>query len=101
MNKITDIPKKFTIANNVITVELVDELEGGEYGLYKDSTNTIKVARTVDGDALNDEQILNTFIHELIHVFQFYFDNNFDEAQAQCFANFIREFEKSKTYGTN
>lgn len=31
-----------------------------------------------------------------IHAFQFYYDNKFDEAQAQVFANFMCEFIETK-----
>ena len=39
-----------------------------------------------------DEQLRNTFYHELFHVFQFYYNNEFNEIQAQVYANFMCEF---------
>ena len=42
------------------------------------------------------EQIKNTFWHELFHAFNYYWDNDEDEALAQVFANFMREFEITK-----
>ena len=58
-------------------------------------------AKTVDVDdigkvELTEQQILNTFMHELMHVWQFYFNNHYDEAQAQVFANFMCEYIKTK-----
>ena len=59
-----------------------DSLPNNDYGYFCDATNTIKLARTVnsehDGEViLSDEQVRNTFYHELFHVFQFYFNNEF------------------------
>lgn len=45
---------------------------------------------------LTSEQIKNTFWHELFHAFNFYWNNETDEALAQTFANFMREFELTK-----
>lgn len=90
------LPKKFKIANQEIKVEICDSLPNGDYGLWDDPTNTIKVARYIDDIELSKEQIYNSFYHELVHAFQFYFDNKYDEAQAQCYANFIREYLTTK-----
>lgn len=95
------IPEKFECAGFVINVKLVDKLHNNEYGLYCDATNTISIAKTVDVDdigkvELTEQQILNTFMHELVHVWQFYFNNRYDEAQAQVFANFMCEYIKTK-----
>jgi hypothetical protein len=95
------IPEKFECAGFVINVKIVDKLHNNEYGLYCDATNTISIAKTVDvadiGKVeLTEQQMLNTFMHELVHVWQFYFNNTYDEAQAQVFANFMCEYIKTK-----
>lgn len=95
------IPNKFKIANQEITVVIEDYLPDNNYGYFCDATNTIKLARTIntkhDGDVtLSDEQIRNSFYHELIHVFQFYLNNEYDETEAQVFANFLCEFTETK-----
>ena len=41
---------------------------------------------------MSDEQLRNTFYHGLFHVFQFYYNNEFNEIQAQVYANFMCEF---------
>lgn len=74
-----------------------DSLPNNNFGYFCDATNTIKLAKTIDASyegkvSMNDEQLRNTFYHELFHVFQFYFDNRIDEAQAQVYANFMCEF---------
>ena len=63
------IPKKFKIANNWITVNIVESLSNSEYGTYNDAKQEINIAKTVDTDEgtvqLTEEQMLNTFAHEL------------------------------------
>ena len=95
-----EIPSKFKIANNWITVEIVDKLSNNNYGIYNDAKQLIQIARVVNIDnedvALTKDQIINTFWHEYCHVMQFYFDNSSSEAQAQCYSNFICEFFDTK-----
>lgn len=94
------IPSKFKIANNWITVELVDKLENSSYGQFNDVTSTIKLAKSVEVDKetiyLTEYQMNNTFWHEYCHAMQFYFDNSTSEAQAQSYANFLSEFFDTK-----
>lgn len=94
------IPKKFKIANNWITVDIVESLPSNYYGLYNDAKQLICIAKTVSADdeiiQLTEEQMFNTFMHELTHCMQFYFDNNITEAQAQVYANFLCEFFNTK-----
>ena len=97
LNKEGKLPDNFKIANQEITVVIEDSLPNNDYGYFCDVTNTIKLARTINSEydgtiSLSDNQIRNTFYHELFHVFQFYFNNELDEAQAQVYANFICEF---------
>lgn len=96
------IPKEFTIANNKYTIEFLDSVdaENGDklFGDHSAVTNKIRIAKTIGGVELSDEQIKNTFWHELFHAFQYFFCNGCDEAEAQCFANFMREYESSVKY---
>lgn len=96
------IYKKFKIANQTIRTKLVSSLEGGEYGKFNDAKNEILLATNVEVDGetieLTVEQIENTYWHEVIHAFQFYFNNSYDEAQAQCFSNFICEMRATGDY---
>lgn len=67
---------------------------GDDYGEYDDVVNTINIAQKI-GDklrAVKSKTQLNTFFHELIHTFQYYYNCTYDEAQAQVFANFLVEF---------
>lgn len=63
------IPKKFKIANNWITINIVESLSNNEYGTYNDAKQEINISKTIDTDEgtvqLTEEQMLNTFMHEL------------------------------------
>lgn len=61
----------------------------------------IKVAECMkndDGETiyLTEEQIKNSFWHEVFHAFNFYYNNRQDELLAQTFANFMCEFELTR-----
>ena len=90
------IPSKFKIANNWITVEIVDKTENNNYVYFNDVTSTIKIAKSIEVNNetvnLTEYQMTNTFWHEYCHAMQFYFDNSTLEAQAQSYANFLSEF---------
>jgi hypothetical protein len=91
-------PNKFKVAGFEIEVLLMDGLD--DYGEFCDVTNTIKLAKSIrldNGDVipLTRRQIQNTFYHELIHAFQFYYDTDSSESEAQVFANFLLEYNES------
>lgn len=94
-----EIPESFKIANQLIKVNLLDKVADNNYGNFCDAKNEINIAKTIEvineNVQLTDEQIKNTFWHEVFHAFQFYFNNQYDEAQAQVFANFMCEFIES------
>lgn len=94
------IPKKFKIANNWITVDIVDSIQDSKYGTYNEVKQLITIAKTIEIDdevvQLTEDQMLNTFAHEYVHCMQFYFDNSISEAQAQVYANFLCEFFNTK-----
>lgn len=97
------LPKKFKCAGFTINVQVTDiDNESNNYGNFSDVENLINIYRSVEVNGkvvqLTDEQIENTFYHELVHCFQFYHDNNITESEAQTFANFICEFLRTKSY---
>ena len=98
------LPSSFKIANQEYNVILVDYLDSRNFGEFDCIECEIRIARTVKSaydeeyHELTDEQILNTFWHELFHCFNWHLDNETDEAIAQSFANFMREFESTKSY---
>ena len=51
-----------------------------------------------DGETiyLTEEQIKNSFWHEIFHAFNYYYNNKQDESLAQTFANFMREYELTR-----
>ena len=95
------IPSSFKIANSEIKVVIkeVDPVEY-RYGTFCDANNTITIYKTIkiEGETytLTEEQMLNTFCHELIHCFQFFAGIEYDEREAQMYANFLREYYASK-----
>lgn len=96
-----NIPKSFKIAGQEITVKIVDHLDDNVYGQWGSANNTIYIANNVnteyDGKVwLTEDHQLNTFFHELIHCFQYYYNNEYSEAEAQVFANFLYEFMETK-----
>lgn len=94
------IYKTFKIANQLIRTRIVDSLPDGAYGKFYDAKNEIVLAKTIEIEdetvELSEAQLENTFYHEVIHVFQFYYNNEYDEAQAQVFANFICQMLETK-----
>lgn len=96
---INKIPESFKIANQLIKVNLLDKVADNNYGNFCDVKNEINIAKTIEvineNVQLTNEQIKNTFWHEVFHAFQFYFNNQYDETQAQIFANFMCEFIES------
>lgn len=95
-----NIPSEFKCAGFTIKVKIEESLPDNEYGHFCDALNEISIARTIEVDhktiQLSEEQKENTFYHELIHCFQFYYDNDYSESQAQTFANFMCEYQRTK-----
>ena len=90
------IPKSFKIGGQEYSVEMIDELEDDIYGDYSYTPAKIRIAKTTAGEIIPQKQREATFWHELFHAFQYMFDCTTDEAQAQCFSNFMMEFLESK-----
>lgn len=63
------IPKKFKIANQWYTVEIVDHLEDADFGDFDSVRAKIRLARKVysldEYVELSEEQICNSFWHEV------------------------------------
>lgn len=98
------LPKSFKLAGMDFKVEIVESVnDGNDYGNYSDVTNTIKIATKLKEDgkwvSIPEKIMLNTFLHELFHVLQYYYNNEYNEAQAQVYANFIMEYLQTVTYG--
>lgn len=96
------LPSEFVIANQPYKIIFVDEIPGGYYGEFDSIKSEIRIAKRVrspyDDELydLTEEQIKNTFWHELFHCFNWHWNTEDDESLAQTFANFMREFETTK-----
>ena len=98
------IPRKFRLAGLDFKVVFVDNIKNGEdYGHYLDVSNTIELANRIKTDDewfdIPDAIKQNTFYHELFHIFNYYWNTEFDESLAQVFANFMVEFVQTAEYG--
>ena len=68
------LPSEFKCAGNTIKVQLVEKTHNNNYGNWCDVTNTITIAKTIELEdktvvRLTEDQITNTFWHELFIVF--------------------------------
>lgn len=95
------VPKSFIIACHTITIKI--EEKGDSFGEYDSLRNTITLFLEVSEDdgrhyvAQSKEQFLNTYWHEVYHVFNFFWNTEMDESLAQSFANFTCEYLNTKT----
>lgn len=90
------IPKKFTIHCHEITVNIVPELEDGNYGEYNNIIEEIRIAENMrEGSKLiplSETQKLATFLHELIHCMEWHCGKPYDEQEAQSYSGMLLEF---------
>lgn len=95
-----NIPESFECAGFTIKIIVKDTVPDNIYGCFNDATNEIHIAKyvKVNGEKveLSNDHIINTVAHEIVHVWQFYYNNEYSEAQAQVYANFICEFLRTK-----
>lgn len=62
-----ELPKEIQIGGQVLTTQMCDEL-GGKLGTCCCYNGYIKIATNVDGSKQTESSMLNTYIHECIHV---------------------------------
>lgn len=79
---------------------MVDILPNQKFGEYNCITDKIHLATNVKDDdgiiiQLKEEQIENTFWHELLHVFQWHSNGDFSEQESNTYAGYLVEFFKS------
>lgn len=94
------IPEKFTINSQEIKVELVDSLSDQNFGEYSGITDVIKIATHVRDDngdliPLKEEQIWNTFWHEVLHVFQWHNKGEYSEEESCTYSSYLIELFKT------
>lgn len=87
------MPTRFKLGLFTITVRFVEKLDDNSFGSFSEADNVITIAKTVECEdrviTLAQDQLDNTFWHEVFHAFQFYYNNEFIESQAQVYANFM------------
>lgn len=97
-----NLPNKFTINTQEITVEILECLDGMRFGEFDSVLNIIKIASHIKRDGklivLTTDQMWNTFFHEVIHAWQFFATGNTCEEDACTYAGYILEFMKTSNF---
>ena len=96
------IPKKFTVGGSEYEVELANSMDDidGNYGDFSQLTHELRIALNAKQDnesiKIRDDEILKTYLHELGHCFNYYYNNECSEEFANAFANFMYEYLHTK-----
>lgn len=96
------IPKQFIIHGHTIKViqKEIDSKEDNRYGYYDSVREEIIIFNKVrvDGEPVDliDTQIQATFLHELIHCFQWHIKGQTDEWEAQSYSGLMVEFLQTR-----
>jgi hypothetical protein len=97
------IPNKFTIAGSTYNINIVPNSEKDLNGNLGDLTNIfhqIRVCKTCELDKeikdIPEDEFIKTYLHELGHCFNYYYNNECSEEFANAFANFFYEYLISK-----
>lgn len=96
------IPKQFIIHGHTVKViqKEIDSKEDNRYGYYDSVREEIIIFNKVrvDGEPVDliDTQIQATFLHELIHCFQWHIKGCTDEWEAQSYSGLMVEFLQTR-----
>ena len=98
------IPKKFTVGGSEYEVELADSMDDidGNYGDFTILKHKIRVALNGELEDNNEkikireDEVLKTYLHELAHCFNYYYNTEVTEEFANAFANFFYEYLHTK-----
>lgn len=99
-----NIPKRYKIGGQWFDVKLMDLVDKGDnYGTMQYCPPLISIAtKYQDGDCqlknISDNQIRNTYWHEVIHSFQYMAGLELDERVASTFAAFMCELEETQEF---
>ena len=96
------IPKKFTVGGSEYTVKIANSMDDidGNYGDFTTLRHKIRVALNGELDnepiKIREDEVLKTYLHELAHCFNYYYNNEVVEEFANAFANFFYEYLHTK-----
>ena len=97
------IPKKFTIAGSEYEVKIVESSEddlGGNYGDFSNLLHELRIALNAKCEdeqvKIREDEVLKTYLHELGHCFNYYYNNECSEEFANAFSNFMYEYLHTK-----
>lgn len=96
------IPKSFFVGGRKYLVKFVDSCEDdldNSYGQFSMDKHEITLARTYKDKKevkyLSEDDLLETFLHELGHCFGAYYKDDYSEEFACAFSHFMFEYFKS------
>ena len=97
------IPKSFIISGSKYNVKLLDSIDDELEGNYGDFTHLkhelrIGLKAKLDGEDIDirEDELLKTYLHELGHCFNYYYNNECSEEFANAFSNFMYEYLHTK-----
>ena len=97
------IPNYFTIGGSVYSVQKVHSSEkdlDGALGDFCNLVHRIRLAENaeVDGEEIEvpRDELVKTYLHELGHCFNYYYNCECSEEFANAFANFMYEYITTK-----
>lgn len=100
------IPNSFKIGGGKkVKVDTFESIPNREdvFGDYSCVRSQIRLGKSIlDGEGnkvdVSEEDLERTFWHETFHAFQWFYNTEYDETQAQCFSNFMYELMHSLDY---
>ena len=98
------IPQKFTINGSTYNVEVLESSEKDLDGNLGDFTNLLHEIRIAKKACLDNnseieipkDEITKTYLHELGHCFNYYYNNENSEEFANAFANFMYDYFRTQ-----
>ena len=97
------IPKEFVINGSKYYVKLVNSSENdldGNYGDFSNLTHELRIALNAKLDnkkiPIRDDEVLKTYLHELGHCFNYYYNSEVSEEFANAFSNFMYDYLHTK-----
>lgn len=92
----TLIPKEFEIIGTKYKVDILKSLENDSLGDFFHLKHQIRLAENSDGEEIPEDEILKTYLHELGHCFNYYYNSENSEEFANAFSNFFYEYLHTK-----
>ena len=92
------IPEEFIVAGSTYKIEKIDSDDniGGALGDFEGILHRIRIALKTEADGklidVPEDELLKTYLHELGHCFNYYYNTETSEEFACAFSNFMYEY---------